>query len=47
MDNDAERVRAYLAGWDDAMKCWRETMSWVPDDQLVAVVRLQAEREQK
>ena len=36
---DAERLRVYLQGWDDAMRCYDETMSWVPDEHLVGVIR--------
>lgn len=38
-DATFNRVKAFLEGWDAATDCWLETMSWVPDDQLVAVIR--------
>lgn len=44
MDNDAERLRAYLQGWDDAIECQRQTLAWVPDEQLVVVIRMQNDR---
>ena len=42
--NDAERMRTYLQGWDDALACWHETMSWIPDEHLIAVIREKRER---
>jgi hypothetical protein len=41
---DAERLRTYLAGWDDAIRCLAETLIWVPDEQLPVVVRNLADR---
>lgn len=43
-DCDSERLKAYIQGWDDAVECVQETMAWIPDEHLVAVVRLQRER---
>lgn len=43
-DHTAAELRAYLRGWDDALNCHDETMSWVPDEHLVAVTRMRAAR---
>jgi len=40
----AAELRAYLAGWDDAIECFLETLSWVPDEQLPFVIRESARR---
>ena len=32
--SDADRVRAFLEGWDAALRCNAETMSWVPPEHL-------------
>jgi len=42
--SDAAELRAYLAGWDDAIECFLETLSWVPDEQLPSVIRESARR---
>jgi len=38
------RYRAFLDGWDAAERCLAETLSWVPDDQVVAVIRRRQRR---
>ncbi len=40
MTGEAEILRAYLRGWDDAVRQTLETLKWVPDEQLAEVVRL-------
>jgi len=37
--NDHERLVTYLAGWDEGIRCFLDTLSWVPDEQVVFVVR--------
>lgn len=37
--NEADILRVYLQGWDDAVNCVYNTLRWVPDEHLVAVVR--------
>lgn len=37
-------VAIYLRGWDDAMRCHAESLSWVPNEHLPFVVRETAKR---
>ncbi len=38
--SDAEPLRVYLQGWDDAQRSLLNTLCYVPDDQLPEVMRL-------
>ena len=38
-ENPAEKLRSFLEGWEAAELCLAETLSWLPDDQVVYVIR--------
>lgn len=42
-----QRVKAFIEGWDACRDNMLDTYAWIPDDQLVAVIRRQQRRREE